>query len=178
MKVNEIEELLVRYYDGETDEAEERELKRFFAEADVPAHLLAEKEIFMQLAEHPAPEIPEGLEQALSRKIDEWDTHEKRKLKVKKHTRTLRLQWAGSIAAGLLILFSVGGYLYKPYTAPTPQDTCATPEEAYAQAQKALVMLSGSLNKGIKKMESVHETTEKIQENVNQQLNRINSIKP
>ena len=42
MKVNEIEELLVRYYDGETNEAEEKELKEFFAQADVPAHLLAE----------------------------------------------------------------------------------------------------------------------------------------
>ena len=28
MKVNEIEQLLVRYYDGETNEAEEKELKK------------------------------------------------------------------------------------------------------------------------------------------------------
>ena len=62
MKVNEIEELLVRYYDGETNEAEEKELKEFFAQADVPAHLLAEKRLFMQLASQPEPETPEGLE--------------------------------------------------------------------------------------------------------------------
>lgn len=43
MKVNEIEQLLVRYYDGETNEAEEKELKKFFAQEDIPAHLLAEK---------------------------------------------------------------------------------------------------------------------------------------
>ena len=53
MKVNEIERLLARYYDGETSDTEEKELKRFFTEEDVPAHLLAEKEIFMQLAAHP-----------------------------------------------------------------------------------------------------------------------------
>ena len=41
MKVNEIERLLTRYYDGETSETEEKELKRFFTEEDVPAHLLA-----------------------------------------------------------------------------------------------------------------------------------------
>ena len=69
MKVNEIERLLARYYDGETSETEEKELKRFFTEEDIPAHLLAEKEIFMQLAAQPAPEIPEGLESRLSRKI-------------------------------------------------------------------------------------------------------------
>ena len=44
MKVNEIERLLARYYDGETSDTEEKELKRFFTEEDVPAHLLAEKE--------------------------------------------------------------------------------------------------------------------------------------
>ena len=129
----------------------------------------------MQLAAHLAPEIPEGLESRLSRKIDQWDTGERRTLKIKKHTRVLRLQWIGSIAASLLILLSVGLYLYKPY--PAPQDTCATPEEAYAQAQKALIMLSSSLNKGIEKVESVQEATGKIQENVNEQLNRLNNIK-
>ncbi len=96
MKVNEIERLLTRYYDGETSETEEKELKRFFTEEDVPAHLLAEKEIFMQLAAQPAPEIPEGLESRLSRKIDQWDTGERRTLKIKKHTRVLRLQWIGA----------------------------------------------------------------------------------
>ena len=156
MKVNEIERLLTRYYDGETSETEEKELKRFFTEEDVPAHLLAEKEIFMQLAAQPAPEIPEGLESRLSRKIDQWDTGERRTLKIKKHTRVLRLQWIGSIAASLLILLS---------------------EEAYVQAQKALIMLSSSLNKGIEKVESVQEATGKIQENVNEQLNRLNNIK-
>lgn len=84
MKVNEIEELLVRYYDGETNEAEEKELKEFFAQADVPAHLLAEKRLFMQLASQPEPETPEGLESKLSGLIDEWDTHERRTTKDKK----------------------------------------------------------------------------------------------
>ena len=71
MKVNEIEELLVRYYDGETNEAEEKELKEFFAQADVPAHLLAEKRLFMQLASQPEPETPEGLESKLTAKHED-----------------------------------------------------------------------------------------------------------
>ena len=154
MKVNEIEELLVRYYDGETNEAEEKELKEFFAQADVPAHLLAEKRL-----------------------IDEWDTHERRSTKIKKHTRIIHLQWVGSIAASLLILFSVGMYLYKPYTPPTPQDTCSSPTEAYAEAQKALFMFSSALNKGVQQMETVHETTEKVQKNVNQQLKRFKNLR-
>ena len=168
MKVNEIEELLVRYYDGETNEAEEKELKEFFAQADVPAHLLAEKRLFMQLASQPEPETPEGLESKLSGLIDEWDTHERRSTKIKKHTRIIHLQWVGSIAASLLILFSVGMYLYKPYTSPP---------EAYAEAQKALFMFSSALNKGVQQMETVHETTEKVQKNVNQQLKRFKNLR-
>lgn len=175
MGINEIEKLLTRYYDGETNDTEEKELKRFFAQEDVPAHLRAEKEIFMHISQ--ASGIPDGLEDRLNRLIDKWDTDERRMLKVKKHTRTLRLQWIGSIAASLLILFSVGIYLHKPAAIPAREDTCATAEEAYAQAQKALVLLSSSLNKGIEKVETVQETTERIQENINEQLNRINNIK-
>lgn len=84
------------------------------------------------------------------------------------------IQWLGSIAASLLLLFSVGMYLYKP---SAPKDTCATPEEAYMQAQKALVMLSSRLNKGMEEVETVQEATGKIRENVYEQLNRINNTK-
>ena len=106
--------------------------------------------------------------------IDAWDMSEKRALKVKKRTRIIRLQWLGSIAASLLLLFSVGMYLYKP---SAPKDTCSTPEEAYMQAQKALVMLSSRLNKGMEEVETVQEATGKIRENVYEQLNRINNTK-
>jgi hypothetical protein len=85
----------------------------------------------------------------LSQSIDQWG---------KKH-RTLRLQWIGSIAASLLLLFGAGWYLQEP----TRKDTCSTPEEAYAEAQRALVMFSTALNKGMKQMDVLHETTQKVE---------------
>lgn len=174
MNVNEIEKLLTRYYDGLTSEAEERELKRYFAEADVPPHLQTEKQFFSRTGTN-CPPIPEGLESRLNTCIDQWDTQEKRTLKVKKGIRQRRLQWAGSIAASLLLLFSIGTYLYGPQT---PKDTCATPEEAYAQAQKALTAFSVAINKGIAEMETAQSTATRMQENINEQLNRINHMKP
>ena len=142
-----IEALLERYYDAQTSEAEEQRLKDFFLHEEVPVHLQAEKEMFLQLQ---ATDVPEGLEERLSQSIDRWD---------KKH-RTLRLQWIGSIAASLLLLFGAGWYLQDG----TPRkDTCATPEEAYAEAQKALVMFSTALNKGMKQMDALHETTERME---------------
>ena len=141
-----IEALLERYYDAQTSEAEEQRLKDFFLHEEVPVHLQAEKEMFLQLQ---ATDVPEGLEERLSQSIDRWS---------KKH-RTLRLQWIGSIAASLLLLFGAGWYLQEP----PKKDTCATPEEAYAEAQKALVMFSTALNKGMKQMDALHETTERVE---------------
>ena len=143
---NHIETLLERYYDAQTSEAEERMLKDFFLHEEVPIHLMAEREMFLQLQ---ASKIPEGLEDRLSQSIDQWG---------KKH-RTLCLQWIGSIAASLLLLFGAGWYLQKP----TLKDTCSTPEEAYAEAQRALVMFSTALNKGMKQMDVLHETTQKVE---------------
>ena len=141
-----IEALLERYYDAQTSEAEEQRLKDFFLHEEVPAHLQAEKEMFLQLQ---ATDVPEGLEERLSQSIDRWG---------KKH-RTLRLQWIGSIAASLLLLFGAGWYLQEP----TRKDTCATPEEAYMEAQKALVLFSTALNKGMKQMDVLQETTERVE---------------
>lgn len=152
-----IEALLERYYDAQTSESEERQLKDFFLHEEVPAHLQAEKEMFLQLR---ATDVPEGLEERLSQSIDRWG---------KKH-RTLRLQWIGSIAASLLLLFGAGWYLQED----TPRkDTCATPEEAYAEAQRALVMFSAALNKGMKQMDALHETTGRVEKilTFNQPLN-------
>ena len=141
-----IEALLERYYDAQTSEAEEQRLKDFFLHEEVPAHLQAEKEMFLQLQ---ATAVPEGLEERLSQSIDRWG---------KKH-RTLRLQWIGSIAASLLLLFGAGWYLQEP----PRKDTCATPEEAYMEAQKALVLFSTALNKGMKQMDVLQETTERVE---------------
>ena len=141
-----IEALLERYYDAQTSEAEEKQLKDFFFHEEVPPHLQAEKEIFLQLQ---ASEVPEGLEERLSQSIDRWS----------KKNRTIRLQWIGSIAASLLLLFGAGWYLQEP----SRKDTCTTPEEAYVEAQKALVLFSTALNKGMKQMDVLHETTERME---------------
>lgn len=126
----------------------------------------------MQLA---GQSMPEGMEQRLNDMIDRWDRAEKQSHKMRRQTRIVRIKWIGGIAASLLILFSVGTYIYTQETEyVVPQDTCATPEEAYAQTQKALVLLSSSLNKGVEQMESIQKTTEKVNNKVNKQLNKIN----
>ena len=146
---NHIEALLERYYDAQTSEAEERMLKDFFLHEEVPAHLQAEKEMFLQLQ---ASAVPEGLEERLSQSIDRWD----------KKRHILRLQWIGSIAASLLLLIGMSWYLHQPQR----QDTCATPEEAYVHAEKALLLFSEALNKGIRPIEDMGKTNKSIRKQI------------
>ena len=158
-----IEELLERYYNAQTSEAEEKQLKNFFLQEEVPVHLQAEKEMFLQLQ---ASDAPEGLEERLSQRIDQWSTKERRHI-------PNRLQWIGSIAASLLLLFGAGWYLQESQPSAHRQDTCATPEEAYAEAQKALVLFSTALNKGMKQMNVIQKTSERVERNLQEQLNKL-----
>lgn len=160
-----IEDLLECYYNAQTTEAEEQWLKDFFCNEDVPPHLQKEKEMFLQLQNI---QIPKGLEERLSKQIGQWATQERF---VQKNPRRRTLQWIGSIAASLLILFSIGWYFH----APQPRkDTCATPEEAYIHTEKALMMFAQALNKGVKQMEVIQESTEKVERNIQKQLNKLN----
>ena len=159
MNVDRINELLERCYDAQTTEAEEQVLKQFFACGEVPDHLLTEKAMFMQIQAMADTPIPQGLEERISQNIDAWEAEEPRMPKIQRKANILSLPWIGSIAASLLLLFGAGWYLQEP----TRKDTCSTPEEAYAEAQRALVMFSTALNKGMKQMDVLHETTQKVE---------------
>ncbi len=170
MNTDRIEQLLSRYYDGLTTEDEERSLKRYFREAEVPVRWQQDKEFFAALEDE--PEVPQGLEARLMRSIDEWEAQEKQTSRARQTNALRRLiLWSGSVAAGLLILFSVHTNLDRP---STQKDTCATPEEAYAQTQYALTMLSTHLNKGMEGVRTAQLTVQKVEDQVNQQLNFTN----
>ena len=159
---NHIERLLERFYNAETSEQEEQELKDFFRHGEVPPHLLPEKEMFLQLQ---ASDAPEGMEERLGNLINRWELSEQ---KTQKKRRIFHLQWIGSIAASLLLVIGISLHFHEPQR----KDTCATPEEAYAHAEKALVMFSEALNKGIRPIQNM----EKTNENIRKQINKLNNI--
>ena len=158
---NQIEKLLERFYNAETSEAEEQMLKDFFFNEEVPPYLQAEKAMFLQLQ---TSDVPEGLEERLAQQIDQWELSEQ---KTQKKPRIFRLQWIGSIAASLLLLIGMNWYMYEP----PRKDTCATPEEAYAHAEKALVLFSEALNKGLRPIEAM----EKTHQSIRKQIKKLNN---
>ena len=118
--------------------------------------------MFLQLQ---ASDAPEGMEERLGNLIDQWELSEQ---KTQKKRRIIHLQWIGSIAASLLLTIGMSLYQHEPQR----KDTCATPEEAYAHAEKALVMFSEALNKGIRPIQDM----EKTNENIRKQINKLNNI--
>ena len=158
---NHIEKLLERYYNAETSELEEQELKDFFRYEEVPPHLLAEKEMFLQFQ---ISDTPKGMEERLGNLIDQWELSEQ---KTQKKRRIFHLQWIGSIAASLLLVIGISLYQQEPQR----EDTCATPEEAYAHAEKALILFSETLNKGLRPIEEMRKTNQSIRK----QINKLNN---
>ena len=165
MNTERINELLERYYEALTTEAEEEELRRFFTEGEVPARLMGEKELFLQLQEVSAEvSAPEGLEERLTTAIDSWAAQEETERK--RRSRIYRLRWMGGIAASIVVLLAFGWNLYEPER----RDTCATPEEAYAEAHEALRQFAWALDKGTQQIAVVQSTTEKIEESISEYL--------
>ena len=163
MNTDRINELLERYYEALTTEAEEEELRRFFNEEEVPAHLMGERDLFVQLqAAGDACVVPEGFEEHLSATIDSWAAQEERP----KRSHIYRLRWIGGIAASVLVAVAFSWSRYEP----ARRDTCATPEEAYAEAHDALMQFAQALNKGTEQLAMVHSTTQKIEESINEYL--------
>ena len=154
MDTDNIRQLLDRYYDGQTNEREEQVLKDYFLQDDVPPQWVTDQRLFRQLYGANMPTI-DGLEQRLSRQIDGWNRVEKT---ASRRSRTVGLRWMAGIAASLLLLFTIGLLVdrqQKQAQYAVQQDTFDDPRDAYAETQKALMMFSKSINKGLNKVENV-----------------------
>lgn len=174
MDNHEIDLLLARFYEGTTTEAEEKALKEYFAREDIPPRLRADQALFRELAREEIL-VPEGLGNRLETLIDRLDGEETQK----KRRRHLSVRRMVGIAAMLCLLCSATVYWFsRPATpsAPTPRDTCATPEEAYWETQKALSALAYGLERGLQGMKTAEQTTEKAQSIINKHLNLIKKL--
>ena len=115
-----IEKLLEKYYEAETTLKEEKELKDYFAKSDVPTHLAEHKDMFNYFNE---------------------SSLETSNRSIKLSSKTIALRWL-SVAAMLVFFVSVFS-LYQQNEAEKEEARLA-----YQETQKALELISKSLNKG------------------------------
>ena len=141
MNINETEKLLEKYYEGQTTLDEERRLREFFLTEFVPPHLTVHAELFRTIASSKEEELPDpDFERKFMQAIST--------VPVIKHPAVNRkLIYITSLAACLLILAGLF-FLFRPATVKTDPEM----EIAFAETQKALLLLSGNFNTGLEQM--------------------------
>lgn len=165
-KTSHIKQLLERYYDGTTNDAEEKQLREYFAGEDVADELIADRDILRSLSDDSDIDVPADLGSRLSCEIDKWDAREKRRKRFTFGAIT-------GIAASLAIALAVGAWFMRQ---PVTPESTLSPEEAYAQTEKALMIFANALDKSIEGIETVDQTTERINYQINTHLKQINDI--
>lgn len=174
MKVEEIERLLAAFYEGNTNEQEEELLKEAFRTEDVPECLQKDKKLFLSFFSREVVEdVPAGLEDKLSRMIDEKAEEEQRFFRRNKSQRNWR--WIGGIAATILLLIGIGfgiTNMGKDMRPPTPLDTFSDPEAAYMALQATLMEVSTNLNKGIEQVEATQMDVTKVNQEICKEIQR------
>jgi hypothetical protein len=113
--------------------------------------------------------IPEGLEERLSKKIDEWEREGQR---AKRHTIRPRALRYMAAAACIALVFGVGFHLLNQYseTNLAEQDTYQDPVKAQQEAERALNMLAINLNKGMGHLERAKALSDQTEQSFNEKL--------
>ncbi|NHM07251.1 hypothetical protein G4D82_08470 [Flavobacterium sp. CYK-4] len=140
MELDKIEQLLEKYFEGETTLAEEQQLKNYFSSAVVASHLQQYQPLF-------------GYYAVAAQEKPQQEFH-------LKSNQNQPLKWI-SIAASVVILLGVGFFAFNHFSAiEKPSSELGTyddPQQAFEQTQKALAMLSKQVNVGIGSMQYVQQ---------------------
>ena len=119
--------------------------------------------------------IPEGLEERLSAKIDEWEREEKEQQKTRRRRQLPSILRYTAIAASVALVFGVGVH-YLRLDEPVnlaEQDTYQDPAKAQLEAERALNLLAANLNKGMGHLEKAKALSDKAENTLNKQLKAL-----
>jgi hypothetical protein len=136
---NNIEQLLEKYFQGETSIAEEKELKAYFSSLNVAQHLEQYKSVFGYFSQ--------AKEQQYKKMIP-IPTNKRKKV-----------VWL-SLAASVVIMLGVGTFMYfnnQNKVILGEYGTYNNPEIALKETQKALDLISKNVNVGIKSVGYINE---------------------
>ena len=139
MELNDIEQLLTSYFEGNTSLHEEEKLKQYFTGQKVASHLLQYKPIFVGFS--------------AAQKLGS-----ERSFTFKKEKKKSLSFWKFAMAESLLMAFVIGGY----YMTLPPRLTQEEKEAlmAFEHSKKAMLMLSENLNKGTQQIRYVNQFEE------------------
>jgi hypothetical protein len=179
MKEERLKILLKKYYNGETSEAEEAELKEYFSGDRIIEGYDAEKEIFRHYSRSEIIPVPtEGFRERILKTVDDLEKSQGNIFARKRYIYIM------SSAAAILIL--IGSYFIF-FSQRGLQDTFTDPQIAYAETMKILNEVSVKFNKGTQALEPLNrmhyatetgiKTVDRSTELISKNLQRINFLK-
>ena len=141
MELTKIEELLEKYFEGNSNEKEEQVLKSYFLQENVASHLQKYKVLFGFFDE--------------SKKIQ---SERKFTMNEVQNLRKNR-RWFISIAASFLVAIGTGVLMFSNFQFSNQDDlgTYDDPEIALKETQKALTLLSKHINTGYESVQVIEE---------------------
>ena len=155
MKREDLNQLIEKYYDGNTSEQEEAQLKAYFENEDVPAEHQDAKLYFIT-----SNELSEDI---LSDDFDDRLMAELVDEKMKPQIKSWIYRLSGAAAVILLMLaIWFGTDILNPKEV---YGTIDDPKLAFAETKKVLDEVSKKMNKGLK---PAKQTAEKVEDNVKQ----------
>ena len=115
--------------------------------------------------------IPEGLEERLSAKIDEWEQEETKQKAQRRRLLPIALCYM-AVAASVALVLGVGLHLMRQdeVTNLAEQDTYQDPMLAQQEAERALNLLAYNLNRGMGQLEKAKALSDKTEKSLNKQL--------
>ena len=118
--------------------------------------------------------IPEGLEERLSAKIDEWEQEETKQKAQHRHLLPNALRYT-AVAASIALVVGVGFHLMRQdkETNLAEQDTFQDPMLAQQEAERALNLLAYNLNKGMGRLEKANALSDKAEKTFNKQIKAL-----
>ena len=172
MKTDKLTQLLEAFYNGTTTTEEEQLLYQHFTSATILSEEMeAEKRTFLSLyylSAEDETEVPSLLNDKLSSLIDSLSE------KKAPERKNILLRRFSAVAASLLLLIAVGLYVLDGrQTQPMLVDTFTNPEEAYAETQRTLELISSALNDGVKPLKEASEGISMVNRLVNESFGKI-----
>ena len=154
-------ELLEKYWKGETTLEEEAQLRRYFQENEPPAHLRPVAALFRHYEAR--PRLGQGFDEQLEAHLSDGKA-------------TVMWPTLLKIAAVVAIFLAGALWLKRSYVAEAPTtapiavvdaDTYEDPERAYEEAKQALLLVSSLMNEGtahLTKLEEFDQAQQAVKE--------------
>ena len=155
--LKQIEEILEKYYRGETGSDEENLLRKFFSGTDIPEHLETEARLFTYFTREKDNTLTVEMEKRLGSKISSS------KPRTPFMGINRRFYWISAAAVVLILLgLFLDTQIRRNSILEVRQDTFEDPYLAYVEAKKVLYLMSDKMNVAKKPLENLEKLDEGV----------------